>query len=74
MEPVVLEHLHRHPADRGLVVVRSAVVEVDDRSLGGRADVLTRPALEGVAGEVGQGGLPVDAERPLDDPAKRPVP
>src|ERR1043166_1488139 len=74
VETVVLEHLDRHPAHRGLVVVRAAGVKVDDSSLCRWADVPPRPALEGLAREGRKRGVAVDAERALGEPAHQPVP
>ena len=74
MEAVVFEHLDRHPADRRLVVVRAAGMEVDDRPLGGGADVFSRPALESSSREAWERGVTVNAEQALAKPTQRAVP
>src|SRR5439155_953866 len=62
------------PADRRLVVVRAAGMEVDDRPLGGGADVFSRPALESSSREAWERGVTVNAEQALAKPTQRAVP
>jgi hypothetical protein len=62
LEPVLLEHLDRHHADAGLVVVGRAAVEVDDAAgRTGRPRPPSRPRPERPERERGQRGVAVDA-------------
>ncbi len=68
---VLRQHLQRVLADLGLVVLHEAGLEQHGLGAGPGLDVaaLLGPGFEGGGGEVRQVGRPVDAQRPLHEPA-----
>src|SRR5262249_9514244 len=73
---VRLEHRHRVPPDRGLVVLHVAGLE-EHRLAAGRgpdAPRPSRPALERRAGKEGQQLVAMDTQHLLEEPAGRPKP